>query len=124
VTDASAQRIRPYRVRGDDDVGDSCVAFRAARSGHESGEAILEIGDEIPWILEADMQAQIRSRCFPARRGANAFRMRGNDQAFEPSPAPAHPEQPATNNATPAIQTNKEGLKFMIENAKNNHKKR
>src|SRR5438552_18776599 len=40
------------------------------------------------------MQPQIRSCCFPARRGAYALRMRGNDQAFEAAPAPSQSEEP------------------------------
>src|SRR5437660_1437966 len=62
----------------------------------ESRKTILEIGDEVLRIFEADMQPQIWSRRFPTRRGANSLRMGGNDQAFEAAPAPAQLEQPQT----------------------------
>src|SRR5215470_5664452 len=56
-------------------------------------EAGRKVRDQIPRVLQADMEPQVRAARIPARGGPDAFGMRRNDKAFEAAPAHAHPKE-------------------------------
>src|SRR5437763_14726927 len=58
-----------------------------------AGKPPLEIGDEVVWILQADVQANQRAVVRPTRCGAIGARIHRNREALEAAEARAHPEQ-------------------------------
>src|ERR1700722_16594004 len=59
----------------------------------QPGETGLEIGLEVRYVLEADLQAQAGTARIENGGRAVSLAVEGHDQAFEASPGKAHAEQ-------------------------------